>query len=75
MFVETNNETYRRSGLFRDLQYFLNRNFHWKIGHPYPPCGRIEKILSSLGLEMLEADYRRKGFDKVIFRKYSDRDQ
>ena len=75
VFVETNNETCRRSGLLRDFQYFLSRKFHWKIGHPYPPSGRVEKILSPLGLEVLEADYRRKGFDKVIFRKKSDKDE
>ncbi len=44
-YVEVNTETFGAPRGLRRLIYLFNRYLGWKIGHPYPPAGRVSRLL------------------------------
>ena len=69
VYIETNNSKGRKKGVKSILQYLLNDCLYWKIGHPYPPEGRVEKLLRKGGFTIVDSDYSREGFDRVLGKK------
>ncbi|HKM66372.1 MAG TPA: class I SAM-dependent methyltransferase [Candidatus Acidoferrum sp.] len=53
----------------RRLQYWLNGKLWWKIGHPYPPHGRIASLIQRYPVSYMELDYRSNLTDVVLFVK------
>jgi 2-polyprenyl-3-methyl-5-hydroxy-6-metoxy-1,4-benzoquinol methylase len=51
----------------RRLVYLLNNRCWLKIGHPYPPHGRVERLLRHCGAASLETDYAVDGMDRVFW--------
>lgn len=51
------------------LRTWLNDRFGIKIGHPYPPHGRIEELFRELPVESVLADYSDPSKDRVLFVK------
>ena len=69
VFLETNNSMSGKHSIKKWLQCFLNNIFYLKIGHPYPPKGRAERLLQRNGFNILDADYSREGFDRLFAKK------
>jgi len=69
LFLETNNSRSGKHSMKKWLQCFLNNIFWLKIGHPYPPKGRVEKLFRRNGFNILDTDYRREGFDRIFAQK------
>ena len=44
-YVECNTPAFSQPTGWRRLQYWLNQNFWFKVGHPMPPHGRIARLL------------------------------
>lgn len=42
---------------FRRLQYALNARLWWKIGHPFPPRGRIAGLFSKYSVDYMELEH------------------
>ncbi|MFO1409007.1 MAG: methyltransferase domain-containing protein [Steroidobacteraceae bacterium] len=47
----------------------LNRACGWKIGHPFPPHGRIARIFAQMPLERMLVDYSSPLNDRIFLRK------
>lgn len=72
-YVESNTPAFDRIEGKRRLQYFLNDHFHYKIGHPHPPHGRIAALLRRFPVDHLSTDYSSPLIDKVFFIKSKTR--
>ena len=68
-FIETNNTASGKKSVKRSIQNFCNNYFYLKIGHPYPPSGRIEKLFRKELFTIVHTDYSNQEFDKVIVKK------
>lgn len=66
-YVEVNTPEFSRSRGVRALQSLLNSKCWLKIGHPYPPHGRIAELLHSYPIESMAIDYHSVETDKVYF--------
>lgn len=53
----------------RRFVYWLNNRLGIKIGHPFPPHGRIERLLREAGVASMEVDYSSPRNDRVFFRR------
>ena len=53
----------------RKLVYLLNNTLGLKVGHPFPPHGRIERLIRALGVESMDVDYSTGRNDRVFFRR------
>jgi SAM-dependent methyltransferase len=53
----------------RRIPYWLNNAFGLKVGHPFPPHGRIERLIRSANAGPVEADYSTGRNDRVYFVK------
>jgi 2-polyprenyl-3-methyl-5-hydroxy-6-metoxy-1,4-benzoquinol methylase len=70
-YVECNTPEFSRPRGLRRIQYWLNRHFWWKIGHPMPPHGRIAQLLHKFNITEMNVDYRSPLRDIVIFTRAS----
>ena len=68
-YVECNTPQLANPAGLRKLQYLLNSRLWLKIGHPYPPHGRIEALFRKFPLSEMDVDYSSPLTDKVFFRK------
>jgi len=68
-YIECNTPAFARPTGLRRTQYWLNQRLWWKIGHPYPPRGRIAGLLQQYPLARLELDYSSELADIVVFVK------
>jgi len=68
-YIECNTTTFSRGdgGRFRNMQEMLNRIFWVKIGHPYPPQGRIAGLINGFPIRRLTVEYPSPDLDKVYF--------
>lgn len=75
-YIDTNNTEWpvRCSSAFVRLQTMLNSTLRLKIGHPFPPKGRIEELFRRKGATILSSDYSRIGNDLIIIRKSGESD-
>lgn len=68
-YIDSNTQQYEQIHGRRRLQYFLNNWLGWKIGHPYPPHGRIARLLHHFPIDYMIMDYTSALNDKVFFVK------
>ena len=68
-YVETGNAEGRSWSLSRRMLQALNKYCSIKIGHPYPPHGRIADLFSSLNVRKMMVDYSDPRTDIVMFVK------
>lgn len=69
-YIDTHNSSWKRNeiSLSFTLRTMLNDYFSFKIGHPHPPQGRLEKLFRGMGFKVI-TDYSVQGYDKVLFFK------
>jgi SAM-dependent methyltransferase len=70
-YVDTNHSGVKRdqlstSSLFRT---WLNDTLAIKIGHPFPPHGRLARLFLHYPLKRLVVDYRSPSNDRILFEK------
>jgi SAM-dependent methyltransferase len=53
----------------RRVLYALNNAIGWKIGHPYPPRGRIARLFQAYPVERMIIDYATPTSDRVLLIK------
>lgn len=58
-----------RTGV-RRFQTWMNSRLWVKIGHPFPPRGRIEKLIRRRPVTFVKTDYCSQEKDVVIFQKF-----
>lgn len=63
------NPAFAPSKGLRRVQYFLNRAFGFKVGHPYSPHGRIARLFHAFPVERMVIDYSCEYHDKMLFVK------
>ena len=51
------------------LRAWLNDNLHIKIGHPYPPRGRVAALLANFPHDMMLCDYSEPNYDRITMRR------
>lgn len=69
-YVDTNTPAFVRDMSLRlRTVHWLNAALRIKVGHPYPPHGRIAHLFCRLPMERIEIDYARATNDRVLFRK------
>jgi SAM-dependent methyltransferase len=68
-YIECNTPALADPRGLRKLQYLLNSKLGLKIGHPYPPHGRIESLFRRLPISNIEVDYSFQFCDRVLFFK------
>lgn len=65
-YIDANTEDFARPHGRQRLAYALYRLTGWKIGHPYPPRGRLARLFRRLPLARLEEDGA-SGFNDRLF--------
>lgn len=70
-YVDTMHSGFRSESrpLHARLQVCLNNLVGWKVGHPFPPRGRVARLLMRLPIERVLVDYSGPVSDRVVFRK------
>lgn len=70
-YVETPHSTFNRSALNASARFrmWLNRALWVKIGHPFPPHGRLARLFLGLPLAQMKIDYTVPHHDRIWFRK------
>jgi 2-polyprenyl-3-methyl-5-hydroxy-6-metoxy-1,4-benzoquinol methylase len=68
-YIDTSNASARSDTLTRSvrLRTWLNTRLSWKVGHPYPPHGRVAKLILQLPVDRVLVDYSRRSNDRVLF--------
>ena len=74
-YVDTTHSGYRREELGGSarLRTWLNERAGIKVGHPYPPRGRLARLFLRYRLAQLQVDYRVSTNDRILFQKAGDR--
>lgn len=70
-YVDTTHSGYRREQLSKRarLRTWLNDCTAIKIGHPYPPRGRLARLFLRHRIEYLNVDYRTPTNDRILFQR------
>ena len=70
-FINTNNSRFHLEQLSASarVRTWLNDHLSMKIGHPYPPHGRLLRLFQRYPLLRLEADYSSPVNDRILFQK------
>lgn len=70
-YIDTTHSGYKRGQLSASalLRTWLNDALAIKVGHPYPPHGRIARLIQCYPLTRLLLDYRVSSNDRVLFEK------
>jgi 2-polyprenyl-3-methyl-5-hydroxy-6-metoxy-1,4-benzoquinol methylase len=74
-YVDTTHSGYQRDQLSTTarLRTWLNDHSAIKIGHPYPPRGRLARLFLRHGIECLNVDYSTPTNDRILFQRTSVR--
>lgn len=74
-YVDTTHSDYQREQLSASarLRTWLNDRTSLKIGHPYPPHGRLARLFLCRAIEQLHVDYRTPTSDRILFQKAAQR--
>lgn len=74
-YVDTTHSGYQREALPASarLRTWLNDCSAIKIGHPYPPRGRLVRLFLRHAVAQLHVDYRTPTNDRIFFQKAADR--
>jgi 2-polyprenyl-3-methyl-5-hydroxy-6-metoxy-1,4-benzoquinol methylase len=69
-FIDTNHcgVGFESAGAAQRARIWMNNVFGIKIGHPYPPRGRIEKLFRRFPTEQIIADYQ-PGNDRILLQR------
>jgi 2-polyprenyl-3-methyl-5-hydroxy-6-metoxy-1,4-benzoquinol methylase len=72
-YIDTTHSGYRREQLSKTvrLRTWLNDRTAIKIGHPYPPRGRLARLFLRHEVVHLAVDYRTPTNDRILFQKAS----
>jgi 2-polyprenyl-3-methyl-5-hydroxy-6-metoxy-1,4-benzoquinol methylase len=70
-YIECNTPAFARPRGLTRVRYWLNEYLWWKIGHPYPPHGRIAKLIQAHPVKKMIVDYSSEFSDIVMFVKRS----
>lgn len=70
-YVDTNHSEFHREQLSASSKFrtWLNSSFSIKIGHPFPPHGRLAQLFLSYPIRRLIVDYSDANNDKILFEK------
>lgn len=68
-YIDCTTSLYDEIRGIRRIVYGLNNLMGWKIGHPYPPHGRIARLLQAYPMEYMILDYKTLTSDRVFFVK------
>jgi SAM-dependent methyltransferase len=70
-YVDTTHSRYMYETLPRNarMRVRLSNLTGWRIGHAFPPQGRIAKLIAKEPLDRMLVDYSRPYSDRVLFRK------
>jgi 2-polyprenyl-3-methyl-5-hydroxy-6-metoxy-1,4-benzoquinol methylase len=68
-YIESSTPTYAQPRGWRKLQYGLNTCLGIKFGHPWPPHGRIAKLLQRYRVASMTLDYSSPLQDIIFFTK------
>jgi SAM-dependent methyltransferase len=69
-YVDTNTPAFVEDMSTRlRLTHWLNDRFSIKIGHPYPPRGRLAELFCRLPMERMEIDHSVATNDRILFQK------
>jgi SAM-dependent methyltransferase len=68
-YVECNTPEFANPRGVRKVQYFLNNHLWLKLGHPYPPHGRIEQLFRRFPISRIDVDYSSIDVDRIFFLK------
>ncbi len=71
-YIDTPTGEYADARRAKPIVYWLNDALWLKVGHPYPPRGRILSLFAKLPYERLEADSSRADRDVLFFVKPVD---
>ncbi len=70
-YVDTPHSGWRRESLSTTarLRTWLNDVLAVKIGHPFPPHGRIARLFAAMPIETMRVDYSTPTNDRILFRR------
>lgn len=70
-YIDTTHSGYQREQLSTSarLRTWLNDCSAIKIGHPYPPRGRLARLFLRHGIERLSVDYSTPTNDRILFQR------
>lgn len=71
VYIDTNHSGWRRESLSHSARFrtWLNDALAIKIGHPFPPHGRIAGLFSRFQLERMLIDYSAPTNDRLFFKR------
>lgn len=68
-YIDTNNTAFAAISGRKKIIYFLSNRLGWKVGHPFPPRGRIARLLHKYPIDSIAVDYTTGRNDKIFFVK------
>lgn len=73
-YVDTTHSGWRRESLshIARLRTWLNDGLAIKIGHPFPPHGRLARLFMRMPVEQMLIDYSTPTNDRITFRRIGD---
>jgi len=72
-YIECNTPAFANAKGLRRLQYFFNDRLWLKLGHPYPPHGRVENLVRRFPISHIDVDYSSVYIDRIFFLKAQGR--
>lgn len=74
IFIRVQNaESHTDAPMTRRARYWMHKRFAWKVGHLFPPRGRVERTFQWTGRCEVTADYSDPCMDLVVVRKPEER--
>lgn len=76
-YIDTNTSGYQRDQLSSSARFrsWLNDTYSIKVGHPYPPHGRLAMLFARKSVEKFHEDYSSPFNDRLFFVKNRNSDQ
>jgi 2-polyprenyl-3-methyl-5-hydroxy-6-metoxy-1,4-benzoquinol methylase len=68
-YIDTNNTEFADISGRKKIIYFLSNRLAWKVGHPFPPRGRIARLLHKYPIDYMTVDYTTGRNDRIFFVK------
>jgi SAM-dependent methyltransferase len=70
-YVDTNTSESRRGRLsvYGRVQYWLNDRLHIKLGHPFPPRGRVASLFADAAISHMVVDYSSPANDRIWIKR------
>lgn len=70
-YVDTTHDRYMHETLSTParIRTELNKYTGWKMGHPYPPHGRLQELFARFPMEKIFVDYSAPMNDRILFKK------